>query len=231
MLIRLTFTTTFPTCPRPVIPRSRPGIWFATCTSLLNRRGGSVNSAYDQATAIVEAFLQIMGWPAGVDAISLAHFLLTHNLELSPMQSFNALFGEIPQKLRAANPNAEFGLSKDAYVGQLNALKDSFEYFTGSADLPPDVLRMAIDQGWTQAEMLDFLKRDSRYSNPALMPWLSQGMGYRDVKNQFFQIYGKNPNSSTQLASWWNFRTGAEQVSGSQAAAIVVGQGPQKNLP
>jgi hypothetical protein len=211
--------------PRPGTPR-RYGIandpWAAY-------RQGPFNSAYDQATQIVEQFLQIMGWPSGIDAVSLTHQLLTQNLELSPMQSFNYLFGQLPSKFQSANPNAEFGLTRDAYVGQLNALKDSFDFFTGSSDIPQDVLRMAIDQGWTQNELLDFLKRDARYSDPAKLPWLQQGMGYRDVRNQFVQIYGKGPTNPEQLASWFNFRQGAQQVGQAPAATVVGAQGPQRN--
>lgn len=192
---------------------------------------GSNNTAEDQAVAVIENFMSIMGWPAGVDTIQLAMRLLALGLETSPEQSYNWLFTQLSPTLQQANPNAEFGLAKDAYVQQVNALRDSWEFYTGGTDLPSDVTRMAIDQGWTQTELLDFLQKDKRFSDPAKLPWLQQGMGYRDVKNQFFQIYGKNPTGVDQLASWWNFRTQAAAGASSAASAIQAGQGPMRNLP
>jgi len=192
---------------------------------------GSSNTAQDQAVAIIENFMSIMGWPAGVDTVQLALRLLQLGLETSPEQAYNWLYTQLSSTLQKANPNAEFGLAKDAYVQQVNALKDSWENYTGGADIPADVVRMAIDQGWTQTELLDFLQKDKRFSDPAKMPWLHQGMGYRDVKNQFYQIYGKNPTSPDQLASWWSFRVSAAPVSGSTASVLQAGQGPNRNLP
>jgi hypothetical protein len=189
------------------------------------------NSAYDQATAIAEQFLSLMGYPTSVDAIDLVHQLLQAGLEYSAEQAYNWLFTQMSSDLQKAHPNAEFGMTFDTYVQQLNALKDQWSNFTGSEDIPPDVLRMAIDQGWTQQEMLDFLQKDKRYNNPAAMPWLHQGMGYRDVKNQFFQIYGKNPINPDQLASWWSFREGSQSIQGGAAAPITPGRGPTPSLP
>jgi hypothetical protein len=192
---------------------------------------GSSNTAYDQAVAIVEHFLQIMGWPAGLDSQALELGLLQQGLELSDERSYNWLFSQLSESLQKANPNAEFGMTEDAYVSQLNALRDSFEYFTGNPDIPNDVLRMAIDQGWTQQEMMTFLQHDKRYSDPARLPWLSAGLGYRDVRNQFYQTYGKNPTGVEQLSSWYQFKTGAQSVAGGPPATIQAGVGPQKNLP
>jgi hypothetical protein len=189
------------------------------------------NSAYDQATAIAEQFLSLLGYPTSVNAIDLVHQILQAGLEYSPEQAYNWLFTQMSADLQAAHPNAEFGMAFDTYVQQLNAFKDQWLYFTGGSDIPSDVLRMAIDQGWTQQEMLDFLQKDKRFNNPATMPWLHQGMGYRDVKNQFFQIYGKNPTNPDQLASWWSFRQGAQQIQGGAAAPVTAGRGPVPNLP
>ena len=192
---------------------------------------GSSNTAYDQAVAVTEQFLQIMGWPAGLKAEDLELHLLQAGLETSPEQAYNYLFTQIPDTLQKANPNAEFGMTPDAYVTQLNSFKDSYSYFTGSSDIPPDVLRMAIDQGWTQTEMMTFLQNDSRHTDPKSLPWLAAGMGYRDVKNQFVQTYGKAPTDPTQLASWYNFKTGAQQVGTGAVAAETASQGPQRGGP
>jgi len=180
---------------------------------------------------LVEQFLQIMGWPAGVDATALTLSLLQQGLELSAERSYNWLFGQIPAPLQKANPNAEFGMTEDAYVSTLNAMRDSFEFFTGNPDIPADVLRMAIDQGWTQTEMMDFLQHDARYSDPSRLPWLQAGLGYRDIKNQFYQTYGKAPTGADQLASWYQFKTGAQMVAPSTPAGIQSGTGPQRGLP
>ena len=190
---------------------------------------GASNTAADQATQIVIQFLSIMGYPAGLDATKLAIALLQNNLELSPEQAYNWLFTQLSPTLQKANPNAEFGMTKDAYTTTFNALVDAYSTLTGATDVPPDVLRMAIDQQWTQAELTEFLRNDSRYSNPAQLPWLQQGMTFRDVRNQFYQTYGHNPTDPTQLASWFNFRVGAQQVGGGQVASQQASQGPVRN--
>jgi hypothetical protein len=180
---------------------------------------GSSNTARDQALAITEQFLQIMGWPSGVDERSLELQLLQQGLELSPERAYNWLFTQLSDTLQKANPNAEFGMTQDAYVTSLNAFKDAFDSLTGSPDIPPDVLRMAIDQQWTTAELTQFLQTDKRYSDPALLPWLQQGQTFRDVRNQFFSTYGKNPTDPKQLASWFSFRQGAQSVGSGQVAS------------
>jgi hypothetical protein len=189
---------------------------------------GTSNTALQQATAIIEQFLAIMGWPAGVNAEDLASKMLEQGLELSPARAYNWLFTQIPEALQEANPNAEFGMTQDTYVSSLNAFRDSFESFTGTPEIPHDVLRIAIDQGWTQSQMMQFLKNDARYSDPTLLPWLSAGMGYRDVANQFHQTYGSAPTDRNQLASWFRFKTGAQQVGQSQGAHLTTDQGPKK---
>jgi hypothetical protein len=180
---------------------------------------GSSNTARDQALAITEQFLQIMGWPSGVDERALELGLLQQGLELSSERAYNWLFTQLSDVLQKANPNAEFGMTQDTYITTLNAFKDSFETLTGSSDIPADVLRMAIDQQWTQSELTTFLQNDKRYSDPTLLPWLQQGMTFKDVKNQFFSTYGKNPTDPGQLASWFNFKQGAQQVGSQQVAS------------
>jgi hypothetical protein len=180
---------------------------------------GSSNTSRDQALAITEQFLQIMGWPSGIDERALELGLLQQGLELSPERAYNWLFAQISETLQKANPNAEFGMTQDTFVTTLNAFKDAFDSLTGSPDIPPDVLRMAIDQQWTQAELTQFLQNDKRYSDPAFLPWLQQGMTFRDVRNQFFSTYGKNPTDPRQLASWFSFRQGAQSVGTQQVAS------------
>ena len=192
---------------------------------------GPSNTAADQATQVVLQFLSVMGYPSGLNATKLALAILKNGLYLSPERAYNYLFTQISAKLRTANPNAEFGMTKDAYTTTLNAFKDAFENLTGTPDVPHDVLRMAIDQQWTQSELTRFLQNDSRYSNPAQLPWLQQGTTYRDVKNQFFQSYGHNPTDVGQLANWFNFRVAAQQVGTQQVATQRPGQGPQKGAP
>jgi hypothetical protein len=192
---------------------------------------GSSNTARDQALAITEQFMQIMGWPSGIDERDLEMKLLQQGLELSPERAYNWLYTQIPEALQKANPNAEFGMQQDAYLTTINAFKDAFETLTGASDIPPDVLRMAVDQQWTQSELTRFLQNDKRYSDPALLPWLQQGSTFKDVKNQFFQTYGKNPTDPTQLAGWFSFRTQAQQVGSGTSAKITSSQGPTKGLP
>lgn len=180
---------------------------------------GNANTARDQALAIVEQFLQIMGWPSGIDERALELGLLQQGLELSPERGYNWLFTQVSDALQKANPNAEFGMTQDTYITSLNAFKDAFDSLTGTPDIPPDVLRMAIDQQWTTAELTQFLQNDKRYSDPALLPWLQQGQTFRDVRNQFFSTYGKNPTDPKQLASWFSFRQGAQQVGSGQVAS------------
>lgn len=189
---------------------------------------GSTNTARDQALAIVEQFLQIMGWPAGVDVRKLELGLLKHGLELSSAQAYNWLFGQVSKKIQHANPNAEFGMTRDAYVTALNGMKDIYESLTGSSDMPHEILRMAIDQQWTQTELSQFLANDKRYSNPAALPWLQQGLTFREIHNQFYQTYGHNPSDPHVLASWFNFRTGAAQIGSGGLASVQAGQGPAK---
>jgi hypothetical protein len=191
---------------------------------------GSQNSAHDQALAIIEQFLSIMGWPGGVNENALMLQMLQQGLELSPEQAYNWLYTQMSQPLQKANPNAEFGMTRDAYLTTLNGLKDEYQTLTGTSDIPSDVLRMAIDQQWTTSELTQFLKTDARYSNPANLPWLQQGMSYKDVSNQFYQTYGKNPTAPAQLASWFNFRTGAQQVGTGTMATATTGVGPAKGL-
>lgn len=193
------------------------------------RVGGS--SAYDQATAIAEQFLSLVGYPTSVDAVDLVHQILRAGLEYSAEESYNYLFTRMPSELQKAHPNAEFGMTFDTYVQQLNALKDQWLTFTGGTDIPPDVLRMAIDQGWNQQEMLDFLQTDKRFTNPTTMPWLQQGLTARDARSQFFQIYGKNPTDADQLANWWSFRQSAANVQGGAPVPVTAGKGPVPNLP
>lgn len=183
---------------------------------------GTSNTQYQQAYAIVENFMSIMGWPVGVKGEELIRSLLaTGGTELSPERAYNYLFSLLPEKIQRANPNAEFGLTQDIYIQQLNNLKDSFSYFTGSPDIPQDVLRMAIDQQWTQSEMMQFLKNDSRYTDPNAMPWLKAGQGYRDASNQFYQSYGRAPTGQAQLANWFSFKTGAAGLAGGAPATQV----------
>lgn len=190
---------------------------------------GSQNSAYQQAVGVVENFLQVMGWPSGIKAEKLEMAILQNGTYLSPERAYNYLFTLIPKKLQDANPNAEFGMTQDTYVQQLNAFKDSWDYFTGTPDIPHDVLRMSIDQGWTQTEMMDFLKKDSRFNDPKMLPWLQAGMGYRDVSNQFFQTYGKAPTDVKQLSSWFQFKTSAAELQPAQIATNRPTTGPTRN--
>lgn len=193
-------------------------------------RGAPGNTLADQAIAIVNQFLASLGYPKGVDPTNLDLSLLTTGFVNSPERAYNYLFTRITKAEQLAHPNAEFGMSYDTYVTQSNAIKDSFEFYTGMTSVPADVMRMSIDQGWTPSEMLDFLQKDSRYTDPQQMPWLSQGMGFRDVKNQFLQTFGKAPTDSKQLASWFNFKTGAAQVSGA-TPAITAGLTPPVKTP
>lgn len=210
----------------PAAPHPKPGPPPRSGFTPYER--GSTNTARDQALAVVEQFLQIMGWPAGVDTRKLEMALLRQGLELSPAQAYNFLFSQISTKLQSANPNAEFGMTRDAYVTALNAMKDSYESLTGTPDIPHQVLRMAIDQGWTSTELTQFLTTDKRYTNPTDMPWLQAGMTYRDLHHQFFQTYGKNPTDPHVLASWFNFRSGAAQVGTGSLASVQPGQAPVK---
>jgi hypothetical protein len=192
---------------------------------------GNVNTARDQALSIVEQFLQIMGWPAGIDERGLELGILQSGTYLSPEQAYNWLFTQLSPELQKANPNAEFGMTFDAYVTSTNAFKDAYENLTGTSDIPPDVLRMAIDQQWTQAELTRFLQNDKRWSDPSQLPWLHQGVTYRDVKNQFFAAFGKNPVDVKQLSSWYGFRLEAQQVGSQQVATQQSGTGPVRGLP
>jgi hypothetical protein len=218
--------------PKPHTPYSAPPrrVALAHDPYAPYEKGAVGSTAQDQATQIMEQFLSVMGWPSGIDANKLTLEILKQNLETSPEQSYNFLFKQISSKLQKANPNAEFGLNKDQYVSQTNALKDQYESYTGTSDIPPDVLRMAIDQGWTQTEMLTFLQKDHRFTNPADLPWLQQGIGYRDVRSQFVQTYGKAPTDIKQLASWFDFKSGAQQVGAGQQATVAPNPGAQKGL-
>lgn len=181
--------------------------------------GGSKNS-YDvsgfTAGAVAEAqqeaydFGNLLGWPSWYDAAAVEKDILQANIQADANQASQFMWSLLTKDQQTANPNAYFGLTKQQYTEKLNNLKDMFQLYTGSEQVPDALKNQALRENWTQTELMTALEKDPTIG--AAAPWLQAGQTFRDVQSQFAQTYGNAPTGASQLASWWKFRTGAQAV-------------------
>lgn len=196
--------------------------------------GGGSGGKYDvskytggavaEATQIVQNYGAMLGWPGWYNADAMLKRVLEQKLQMDPESAYKYLWSITPTHVRDANPNAYFGLTKQQYKEKINSLSDMFNMITGSDDVPKELRNKALSENWTQSELQSAIQKD-----PALLgnsPWASVGLTYRDISTQFGSTYGFAPNSPKQLASWWKFRTGAQQVGGSGPAQEVASAPP-----
>lgn len=177
------------------------------------------------AGAIAEAeqeandFAGWLGWPSWFNLDAMVKQLLEIGVQGDPNQAYQFLWTQLKPDQQKANPNAYFGLSKQQYTEKLNNLNDMFYMYTGSNAIPDSLRNQALRENWTQSELQTALQADPTVG--ATSPWLAAGMSFRDVMSQFSSVYGQAPKNAQVAASWWRFKTGAQQVAGGGPAQMA----------
>lgn len=185
---------------------------------------GYNSGAVAEAEQIVSNYGAMLGWPGWYDFNAMLKRVLERKLQADPETAYKYLWAITPPHTRDANPNAFFGLTKQQYTEKMNSLSDMFNMYTGRDDVPIELRNKALSENWTQSELLSAIQKDKSLTDTS--PWASVGLTYRDISTQFGSTYGHVPDSPNQLASWWKFRTGAQQVSGGGPAQQVAAPPP-----
>lgn len=209
--------------PAPPGPTKKPALTTGGSTT----SGSSVNFDLSgfSAGAVAEAeqeatdFAGWLGWPTWFDYNAQVKNLLSAGLQADANQAYQMLWTQLKPDQQKANPNAYFGLTQQQYTEKLNNLSDQFSMLTGSATVPDALKNQALRENWTQSELTSHLVADPTLG--ATSPWLAAGQTFKDVQSQFASLYGSKPTGPSQLASWWQFRSGAQAVTAGGPATEV----------
>lgn len=193
----------------------------------------------DEAKNITKQYMQMIGYPRGVDADQMALYLLDHHLEGNPSQAFENLFFSpfTNVEMRNANPWARYGFDPDSYRTRLTTLQSTLSdvtgidvnlISTGQTSEMEQLLQRALKDGWSQSQLTSAFRSGS-FQNLAdqkvdlssvvnEQPWLSQGQTFISMKNQYTNIFGAPPVDTKQLAGWYHFNQSAAHLGGGRPA-------------
>jgi|SRR5215469_10296297 len=186
---------------------------------------------HDQAAQLVTAFENAMGWPTNFDANSaeLALAQAGVNLTSSPFDAFDWLFNNrLSDAQRAANPWAQFGMTKDDYTIKVQKFNSVMVDWTGQ-QMTGDQLKQSIRGDYTPDEIRNLaIYGNAAGTGPMLeqaqltgaMPWLSIGQTYTATLQGFQSMEDHLPSDTQTLAAWFRFGQSAKQL-GSRPEAVT----------